>query len=615
MKNQKLLSIIIQCFTFLFLAIITFFYFYYYVEPKVVYFKNQPLFVLDNLFLKKFIVLPGGIAEYLTLFISQFFISDFWGSLFIVSLIFILPIVSGQILKQYTKEPFRFVLKYLPALFLIYLHSHYNYDVSNDIILVFALLFAFAYQKISENRLVYKIPYILLTDIILFFFFSGTALLIYSLMVILIECHKLNRKYFWLMPFLQIISCVAAFMIALKHYPQLNFNNLLPGILYSENYFKPTIILYLLFFSLPICIILIIILRNLYTLHSFFNRIFEGKLQIVIFSLFFAILTALFYIDMRFSYNRKAKNLIKIHLLAQNYDWQGVIKIAEELPVSDRKVMFQVNRALYHLDALLEKSFSYSQFYGEHGLMLNMYYSSEVAMLCSDLFYDMGHIKESLHWAYEAQTKSAFAPDVLKRIAIGNIITGEYKSAQKFLKILSKSIIYRKWALYYMEYLNNENLIRQDKEIIDKRDLSPKIDFYSNIKNPRYDLYRLFKENSGNKMAFEYFIMYSLLTHNLIEIVENLSFIENLDYKKLPVYIEESLVLFMTLNESYQPELGRYHISEMTKRRFSDYMKILMKYHNDRKAARLELYDKYGNTYWYYIHYISPITTKRKIFQ
>ena len=106
------------------------------------------------------------------------------------------------------------------------------------------------------------------------------------------------------------------------------------------------------------------------------------------------------------------------------------------------------------------------------------------------------------------QTKSELAPDVLQRIVMGNIILGEYQRAEKFLKILSKSIIYRKWALHYLRYLNNENLIIHDKEIIEKRELYPKTDFYSNIKNPRYDLFRLFTANTRNKMAFEYFMMY-----------------------------------------------------------------------------------------------------------
>ena len=105
---------------------------------------------------------------------------------------------------------------------------------------------------------------------------------------------------------------------------------------------------------------------------------------------------------MHISYNRIVKNNIIIHLLAQNNDWQGVLNMAEELPMTDRKVIFQVNRALYHMGSLLNNSFVYTQYLGEHGLMLNMHYNSDIAMLCSDLFYDMGHIKESLHWAYEA---------------------------------------------------------------------------------------------------------------------------------------------------------------------------------------------------------------------
>jgi hypothetical protein len=38
-----------------------------------------------------------------------------------------------------------------------------------------------------------------------------------------------------------------------------------------------------------------------------------------------------------------------------------------------------------------------------------------------------------------------------------------------------------------------------------------------------------------------------------------------------------------------------------------------MKYRKDMQAARAELYNGFGNSYWYYIHYVSPLTTQRKI--
>jgi len=317
----------------------------------------------------------------------------------------------------------------------------------------------------------------------------------------------------------------------------------------------------------------------------------------------------------KISFDRSARDAIQIHALASEGQWDKVLTTAKRLSLTDRKVIFQVNRALYHLDRLPDEVFNYPQYWGEKGLVLTSNYSRNVLMFCSDLYFDMGHVKESLHWAYEAQTKQEQSPEVLKRIAVCNLIIGEYQAAEKFFSILSESMVHRKWAMHYLDCLKNESLVEKDPLVREKRKWLPRKDFYASTENPQYDLYRLFTENPDNKMAFEYFMLYSMLRHDLSEVVRNLKYLERLRYKKIPVHIEEALLLFMTLNENYPVDPGRYKISGLTQKRFSGYSSVMMKYRKDMQAARAELYNGFGNTYWYYIHYVSPITTQRKMIE
>jgi hypothetical protein len=120
-------------------------------------------------------------------------------------------------------------------------------------------------------------------------------------------------------------------------------------------------------------------------------------------------------------------------------------------------------------------------------------------------------------------------------------------------------------------------------------------------------------ENPDNKMAFEYFVVASMLTHDLSEVVRCMKYLDRLHYAKIPVHMEEALVLFRTLNENYPVDLGNYRVSKRVSKRFAGYNAILGKYHKDMKAARDELYNEFGNTLWYYIHYVSPITTQREM--
>jgi len=79
--------------------------------------------------------------------------------------------------------------------------------------------------------------------------------------------------------------------------------------------------------------------------------------------------------------------------------------------------------------------------------------------------------------------------------------------------------------------------------------------------------------------------------------------------------MEEAIILFMTLNRDYPVDLGRFRIRSQAQKSFAGYSSIMMNYRKDMQAARKDLYNGYGNTYWYYIHYISPLTTHRKMLE
>ena len=598
------------------LLILAFCYFQYYIDPSLINFKQQPIFLFDNYFLYKYLAYPGGIAEYLAMFISQFFYSKLAGSLILTSIIFIAVYLSNRLLVYFFTKETAYFLQFIPGILLIHLHSHYEFDLRGDLMFVFALIFVLAYLKIFTRSMYIKLLVLLLSSSILFFFFGGTSLLLYTAIVVLSEIYHKNHYMFWLISVFQIfISILLLYIISIKS-PYINFKMAYLGILCPGMYYKPLKFLYTLYIIIPILLLIRTVIQytveeTLFPQHS--DGSIRNKIRNVYILVIPFIIIGLLILDFNLSYSKTAKNSVKIHFYAANSDWESVLNISKELSTTDRSVLFQINRALYHLNKLSDEAFSYAQYWGENGLILTAHYSHDVLMFCSDLYFDMGHIKESLHWAYEAQTKSNQAPDVLKRIAVNNIILGEYDVAEKFLKILSKSILHKKWAMHYLSYLHNESLIEQDDLMNEKRKLLPKKDFFTNTQKPQYDLYNLFSENPGNRMAFEYFMVYSLFIHDLSTIAVNVKYLERLNNEKIPTHIEEALILFMTLNPGYPLDLGKYQISERSKKRFIGYSKILMAYKKDRVAAQFDLFQEFGNTYWYYIYYVSPLTTRRKI--
>ncbi|MBN2521403.1 MAG: hypothetical protein JXB17_12895 [Bacteroidales bacterium] len=613
--QRNIISIIKIVFSILFF-VASFLYFSIYIDPTVIYYKQQPLFLFDYQFIIKYLSFPGGFSTCLSLFTSQFLFSKWAGAVVITIFFYVISVISLSLFKRFFSEKTSFFLQFIPVILLIHLHSNYEYDFRGGYIYLFSILACLAYLKLPKISLSIKVLFLIVINIILFALFGGTALLLFSLLVILSELYFRNTRYFWVIMLLQPIIIISILFISINTSAYINFNMALWGILHPETHYKPLKLLYVFIFFLPLFLLVKVVFKKYLKTSYLYNQYksnLPGKRNYFSLLLFIVLLFATEIFAFKFSYKQEDKKFIQIHQFADDHNWKMVLKLGKELPYHDRRVLFQVNRALCHQNQLLDKAFSYVQFCGDHGLLLTKHYNRQVLMLISDLYFDMGHIKESLHWAYEAQTIYDYSPEVIKRIIINNIILGEYTIANKFLIILSKSPVHKSWTGKCKKYFKDESLITNDPLIAEKRRLLPIEDFHTSTKNPQNDLKKLFIENVNNKMAFEYFIAYALLTHDLSSLAVYFDYFEKLNYTLLPVHVEEAIILFITLNNNYPLNLGKYSISELTQKRFIEYSKILMKYKHNSKIAEMELHRYFHDTFWFYIHYISPITTKREI--
>jgi hypothetical protein len=553
---------------------------------------------------------------YLSLFLSQFFHSTLAGSILLALMAGLIVFLSYLLLIGFFSRRTSFFLQFIPALLFIYLHSHYETDLRADVTLIFAFAGAAVYTQIHTRHPVLRLIILALTDGLLLWFFGSMPVFIFSALTILLEMYGKTGRTFRIPVFFQLAVCISLVLFIFYGSDSSMSHAGLPGAVFPDLGKKTLLFLWVFYGIVPFLLLFPMLTTYMPGIRNFFNRpggqIRPGIQSAFLFVLF-AVVPCMALFVCRISFDRPAGDAIRIHAQAASGQWIEVLETAQRLSLTDRKVIFQVNRALYHLDRLSDEAFAYPQYWGEKGLILTSNYSRDVLMLCSDLYFDMGHVKESLHWAYEAQTKNEQSPEVLKRIAVCNLIIGEYPAAEKFFRILSESMVHRKWAMYYLDCLKDESLIENDPRVKEKRKLLPRNDFYANTENPQYDLYKLFSGNPDNKMAFEYFMVYSMLKHDLTEVVMNLKYLERLHYKRIPVHIEEALILFRTLNENYPVDMGKYTIRSTTQKRFAGYSSVMMKYRKDMQAARAELYNGFGNTYWYYIHYVSPITTQRKV--
>jgi hypothetical protein len=405
------------------------------------------------------------------------------------------------------------------------------------------------------------------------------------------------------------LSARFIFYITVK---QASFYLLLP-----EPYYHPPFILYMLF----IYFILIIVYIKAEGLNFFKNiSVFNIKKTvnvkyIPIFSFIIQVIVIIILTasTVKFAIVHEQAFIDEVKYLAYNHEWEKLLKLVEENPSNDRFVNFHTNRALYHTGKFADNMFDYSQTWGKYSLFMGEIMIRTILMDNSDLYFDMGHIRAAQHWAYEAQTIYENSPRVLKRLALTNIILGNYKPASSILGILRCSIITKGWAEYYQQCIDDPAKLENDSLIQNKRNLTPTTIFFTNRKNVNYDLLYMLEENEKNKMAFEYLMAYYLLTNDIGNAVRNLGYLKVLGYKKIPRIYEEALMVYFSKLGIRRVNLGVYKISENTIERYKDYALIVHRNNNDIQAAHDELLNMHRNTYWYYLHFTSPVTTKREL--
>jgi hypothetical protein len=595
-----------------------FFYLYvlFYVNPAINYFIQQPVFLVSKEYLKEHLSYPGGLIEYISQFFAQFYYYPWLGALLLTLVVFCVSYFTGKLVNSLKLNKHILILQLIPAVGLLFVHSRHDYILATTMILLSSVIFFYMYLQFTKQRLITRSAGLILSSVVLYYISGGSALLLYLSMCLVAELFYLKKYDIVVIPLLIILSGLIPYLSARFIFyitvKQSYFYLLLP-----EPYYHPPFILYMLFIYFILIIVYIkaagleffksISVFNIErTVNEKYIPIFSFIIQVIV----IIILTAL---TVKFAIVHEQAFINKVKYLSYNKEWEKLLKLVEKNPSNDRFVNFHINRALYHTGRLADNMFDYPQTWGKHALFMGEIVIRTILMDNSDLYFDMGHIRAAQHWAYEAQTIYENSPRVLKRLVLTNIILGNYKPASSILGILRCSIINKGWAEYYQQCIDDPAKLENDFLIQNKHDLTPTTIFFMDRTNVNYDLLYMLEDNGKNKMVFEYLMAYYLLSNDIGNVVKNLRYLKVLGYRKIPRIYEEALLVYFSKMGIKRINLGGYAISENTIERYKDYALIVHRNNNDIQAAHDELLNVHGNTYWFYLHFTSPVTAKREL--
>lgn len=583
-----------------------FLYIWLRIDPSLYYQSQEPVFFLMYQFFQEHLLYPGGLSDYSAAFLSQFYYFSWAGALMLTILAALTTFLTRwllQIIGMKTRENF---LVFIPALIILASHSHYEFLLANTIGFFLSLLFTVLYIRFAPNHPIARfLIYICLA--LALYFIAGAAFFLFTLLCCVYELLFSRHTILGLLTVLSVAG--------------------LPYLAKSTVFFISTNRAYL--YLSPYNLVLKKIHWLFFLLYGFYILVFLGQSVInditskkktvknrnlwsflkirpgswLNSTLQTAAVVILFAGTVLLSYNKIQKKQLLVDQFARLKQWRHVLEEVKHASRLDWKMVFQANRAMFHLGRLSSDMFSLPQLWGDHGLVIVKDAGFAYPLLNSNFYYELGLFNESEHWAHESMSLRGETGWTLERLAMVNIVKGEFDAAHMFISKLNRSLLFRKNAGQLRELLNNKSRLSRNPGVIAARSRmpDPEHDFIYYTESPMISLERIYNNNPKNIMAYEYLMASYMLNGELYAFVKEVNRLRDLGYKTIPRHYQEALVLYFTSTKRDLPPIYKNEVDK-----FKKYQSILNKYNKNQKLAYNELHQYFGNTYWFYLMYFKP---------
>ena len=212
--------------------------------------------------------------------------------------------------------------------------------------------------------------------------------------------------------------------------------------------------------------------------------------------------------------NFRAEKVMQYDFMARHQQWNRILETANrEKPNNQIGVTVQ-NLALAMHGVLLDQLFNYHQ-NGIAGLLPDVKEDATSPLPTAEAFYQLGMINVAQRTVFEAQEaildfqKSSRC---YMRLAQTNLINGQYEVARKYLSALQKTLFYHDWANETLPLLGDEAAIAKHPEYGRLRKMAYDDDFYFSDHVTPEMLQSLYLRNRDNGLAYQYLVAYYLLT-------------------------------------------------------------------------------------------------------
>jgi hypothetical protein len=569
------------------LFIISSIYFYWFGDGILFFQETKSLFVFSSDYLRKFTIKPGGLLEYAGNFFTQVYFSSAYGSLVISSVLILLCLVFVKINRRLSAdESFSLLIVLLPSCVLLMVQTrddHYmHYNLGYILVALYFLVSIIPKRNLLDLIIIALFP--------LFFYVAGSFSFLYPGMYLVYSLIHKKGILRYLLPALVIVVALFSFII----FKEILFLQPVYQLLgYPLSFFDLS--WHSLFFYL-LCTYFVIFPWIVKILESFrVNRSFSRIIPLVTILTIFPITVLL----LSKYHDPGLRDFNKLEKSVYNQDWDAVIKQNETIPSTNIIGQYYYNLALSEKGQLCNRLFFGRQDFGSKSLTLLR--GIEHTNRSVYFYYAIGLISEAHHQAYESLVRFGYRPENIKILIKSELISGNYKIAERYLNILKKTLHYRYWAAKYEKMLYKPELINSDPELGGEIRLLPKNDFFIS-QNDIQNIELLLMSNPDNKKAFEYKMARLLLDKDLGAVAYHVRKMKEIGYTYIPRHIEEAILVYINRDNEF-PDLGGLVISKETELRFNQYKAVYNLNIGNKTLLEKEMKKSGGNTFWYYFQF------------
>lgn len=502
--------------------------------------EQYQMFLFDTGYFLERIVLAGGLADYISEFLVQFYYMPVLGGAIIALLLMGIQAAVWGLMKQYgARHDFpSYLLSFLPSIALWCAMGDQNILLSFVVALFGALLMGWIHNRF-HNRLV-KVVFELVSTALVYWFL-GPVVFVYVVLMIGDTLKNAKQKDS-ILSGIGYSVCILVLTIAWILLTTQTLQYPLYRIFAGLNYYRYPGTISPLPFVVMVWAVVIPFLGMIPCHRKFLQKLQQSK---VVMALSYVLVIVASWFGIKASFDEMTYELIDYDFLVRTEQWDKIIEKAEKKPATTPLSVSCVNLALSQKGMLADRLFEFYQNGGE-GLFPTFTRDMISPVSTAEIFFRLGMVNDAERYMFEAQEaipnyrKSA---RLTRRIIECEIINGNYQVAAKLLRRLQKTLFYSNWANQMMALLGNEKAINRHPVYGKLRKYrEKKQDFLFRDREMDQMLGLLFLNDNHNRMAYEYLMCYELLQRDMEKFMQYYPLGRFVVYDHIPRTFQEILI-------------------------------------------------------------------------